>query len=280
MSQFQRENRYAVFKLKHLTEEQKQRLYDLTMELGPYNSVGECVVVEADWPNYEDTWAAIKAVSEGCYVPTAQLPDGMTLLGRRIAELTGQLHQAHAMHIDSVRHVWESRNCGSCSELAEKHDVMRAEIAALAATIFKTTKALTEAAYTLENELLPALEDKEPLEELIAEFRATIATTPKQCLLDIQANTFEQAKTPKSAKAGCIGEFVFTLENAGTCPECYENGHDDECTVCGGEANDDGTYDIEATVPWTTCKDIWKAMNQFAAADIRADLANASKGGE
>lgn len=95
MSQFQRETRYAVFKLKYLTEEQKQRLYDFSMELGPYNSVKECVVVESDWPNYEDTWAAIQAVHNGCYVPAAQLPDGMTLLGRRITELSAQLHDAN-----------------------------------------------------------------------------------------------------------------------------------------------------------------------------------------
>jgi hypothetical protein len=73
MSQFQRETRYAVFKLKYLTEEQKQRLYDFSMELGPYNSVKECVVVESDWPNYEDTWAAIQAVHSGCYVPSSQM---------------------------------------------------------------------------------------------------------------------------------------------------------------------------------------------------------------
>lgn len=95
MSQFQRETRYAVFKLKYLTEEQKQRLYDFSMELGPYNSVKECVVVESDWPNYEDTWAAIQAVHNGCYVPAAQLPDGMTLLGRRITELSAELHLAN-----------------------------------------------------------------------------------------------------------------------------------------------------------------------------------------
>jgi hypothetical protein len=101
MSQFQRETRYAVFKLKNLTEEQKQRLYDFSMELGPYNSVKECVVVESDWPNYEDTWAAIQAVHNGCYVPAAQMPDGMTLLGRRITDLTAQLHEANKV-IDHI----------------------------------------------------------------------------------------------------------------------------------------------------------------------------------
>jgi hypothetical protein len=73
MSEFQREHRYYVFKTKNLTEDQKQRLYDLQMELGPWNDVPECVVVESDWPNYQDTWSDIQAVSEGRFAPRAEL---------------------------------------------------------------------------------------------------------------------------------------------------------------------------------------------------------------
>lgn len=71
--QFQREHRYFVFKVKNLTQEQQQRLYDFEMELGPYNSVGECVVVEADWPNYQDTWDAIQAITEKRYISRGHL---------------------------------------------------------------------------------------------------------------------------------------------------------------------------------------------------------------
>lgn len=73
MSDFQKEHRYYVFKLKNLLEDQKQRLYALQMELGPWNDVPECVVVEADWPNYQDTWSDIQAVSEGRFTSRAEL---------------------------------------------------------------------------------------------------------------------------------------------------------------------------------------------------------------
>ncbi len=73
MSEFKKEQRYFVFKLKNLTQEQKQHLCDFEVEIGSHNSVGECVVVEADWPNYQDTWADIQAVSEGRFVSRSQL---------------------------------------------------------------------------------------------------------------------------------------------------------------------------------------------------------------
>ena len=49
----------------------------------------------------------------------------------RIAELEEQNAALAAMHVDNVRHIWESRNCGSCEELAEKHDALNATVAAL-----------------------------------------------------------------------------------------------------------------------------------------------------
>lgn len=67
--QFEREHRYFVFKVKNLTQEQQQRLFDFEMELGPRNSAGECVVVESDWPNYLETWDAIRDVSCGTFKP-------------------------------------------------------------------------------------------------------------------------------------------------------------------------------------------------------------------
>ena len=49
----------------------------------------------------------------------------------RITELEEQNAALAAMHVDNVRHIWESRNCGSCEELAEKHDALNATVAAL-----------------------------------------------------------------------------------------------------------------------------------------------------
>jgi len=64
-----RENRYLVFKrkdmLEHLTPEQQSFLEGIAfqIELGRKaceKSPIECVVVEHDWPMYEDTWQAIE----------------------------------------------------------------------------------------------------------------------------------------------------------------------------------------------------------------------------
>lgn len=49
----------------------------------------------------------------------------------RIAELEEQNAALATMHVDNVRHIWESRNCGSCEELAEKHDSLMATVAVL-----------------------------------------------------------------------------------------------------------------------------------------------------
>lgn len=57
---FKRENRYAVFKLKNLTEDQRRQLYDLQMELGPDNDI-DGVVVESHWPEYEPVWHMIES---------------------------------------------------------------------------------------------------------------------------------------------------------------------------------------------------------------------------
>lgn len=83
------------------------------------------------------------------------------------------------------------------------------------------------------------------------------------------ANAFERAAIPKSAKAGCIGEFSFVIENGRVCPVCYNDGHSKECELCNGESGEDGSADLTVTVPWDTCKEIWLAMNKFAAMDLR-----------
>ena len=69
-NEFKREERYIVFKLadveEHFTPGEKQQL----ARLAEVQRVGrseagkpllECVVVEADWPEYEPTWNAIEA---------------------------------------------------------------------------------------------------------------------------------------------------------------------------------------------------------------------------
>ena len=78
------EDRYIVFKLsdvvEHLTTAERlhlERLYEIQRvgrrEAGKAEL--ECVVVEADWPEYESTWRAIEARVTGAQ-PTPSIPEG------------------------------------------------------------------------------------------------------------------------------------------------------------------------------------------------------------
>jgi hypothetical protein len=65
MSDFQREERYVVFKLRDLVETEKDAVLRLANGINAQSI--ECVVVESDWPNYEHTWQTIERVSDGSY---------------------------------------------------------------------------------------------------------------------------------------------------------------------------------------------------------------------
>lgn len=58
-------------------------------------------------------------------------------------------------------------------------------------------------------------------------------------------------------KAECIGEFSFMVDVP--CGECLIEGEDEDCEVCGGEL----THEKAVTVPWDTCKKIYKTMAKF-----------------
>ena len=87
-TEFEREERYIVFKLpdveEHFTPGEKQQL----ARLAEVQRVGrseagkpplECVVVEADWPEYGPTWKAIEARMTGAQ-PTPIIPEGWKLV--------------------------------------------------------------------------------------------------------------------------------------------------------------------------------------------------------
>ena len=73
-TEFEREERYIVFKLsdveEHFTPGEKQQLARLVeVQRAGREEAGkaplECVVVESDWPEYEPTWNAIEARMTG-----------------------------------------------------------------------------------------------------------------------------------------------------------------------------------------------------------------------
>ena len=83
-AEFEREERYIVFKLsdveEHFTSGEKQQLARLAeVQRVGREEVGkpplECVVVESDWPEYEPTWEAIEARMTGTQ-PAPSVPDG------------------------------------------------------------------------------------------------------------------------------------------------------------------------------------------------------------
>lgn len=84
------------------------------------------------------------------------------------------------------------------------------------------------------------------------------------------AMAFEKASIPLRAKAGCIGEFNFIIEDAICCPQCWEEKSDD-CDMCNGKSGETGLSDLTATVPWDLCKDIWLRMNKFYAEQLREE---------
>lgn len=72
MSKFVRENRYLVAKVRDiesaLSAEEQSQLSALINKVELNRSHRgkaplECVVVESDWPNYQDTWNSIEALS-------------------------------------------------------------------------------------------------------------------------------------------------------------------------------------------------------------------------
>lgn len=62
MSEFNREERYVVFKLEHMDDEQIEFLDRVRRELP---DTVDCVVVESHWPEYSKVWQMIEDRVEG-----------------------------------------------------------------------------------------------------------------------------------------------------------------------------------------------------------------------
>jgi septal ring factor EnvC (AmiA/AmiB activator) len=80
MSKFEREQRYAVFKLSDMDAQQMQWLSECIVRL-PRR---QCVVVEADWPEYEPIWRMIERRVAG-------LPEELTAAQSELAALREEL---------------------------------------------------------------------------------------------------------------------------------------------------------------------------------------------
>ena len=107
MSNFKREERYIVVKLKRIDKETEE---DLREFLDSYwIPTEQCVVVEHDWPNYEHTWETIKQVIEGTFNPN------------EITNLRHQLQQAEARVAELHESLWHCLQCWEYDGISDEH---------------------------------------------------------------------------------------------------------------------------------------------------------------
>ena len=103
MSEFEREERYIVIKLKdvdnYLDDNYKDKLVAVCNEIADFRSLDNqeplnCVVIEDDWPMYEDTWKAIQEyVETGEYQKRYTQSDLDTLKAEYEAKIDGLLDE-------------------------------------------------------------------------------------------------------------------------------------------------------------------------------------------
>lgn len=110
---------------------------------------------------------------------------------------------------------------------------------------------------------------KEVVERYQQEAIETAKAQERFCIGRV-VDAFEKAQIPRHAKAGCIGEFNFIIEDGVCCPQCWEEQSAD-CDMCNGESDESGLSDLTATVPWGLCKDIWLRMNKIYAEQLRKE---------
>ena len=81
----------------------------------------------------------------------------------------------------------------------------------------------------------------------------------------------KEAGTPRHAKASCIGEHKFVLEDMNVCPECSIM-YDEECEVCGGDCDENGRSDLTVVVPWDTSKEIYTDMSKILIEQLEREI--------
>ena len=114
-TEFEREERYIVFKLsdveEHFTPGERQQLARLAVvQRAGRSEAGKpllrCVVVEKDWPEYEPTWKAIEARMTGAQpapsVPEDVMRDARRYLWLRNAALDWYVGPEYATYNDVV----------------------------------------------------------------------------------------------------------------------------------------------------------------------------------
>lgn len=90
MSEFKREERYIVLKLKNMYELERKRL-NHWLKVNDYEEFKtECVVVESDWPIYEEAWDMVQRLAEGREQKIAELQTKLAESEARLARPTDE----------------------------------------------------------------------------------------------------------------------------------------------------------------------------------------------
>jgi len=104
MSEFTREPRYIVIKRSDLNAIEHKLLHDFIDQ--HLVKIRDCVVVEADWPEYEPTW---KAIEKRCNPDSIKSAASLKLLP---CPLCGEQHVNLRGYADSDGQFVECPNCG------------------------------------------------------------------------------------------------------------------------------------------------------------------------
>lgn len=124
MAEFKREERYVVVKLKDIDDETQQELRDWLKSWQVPTC--ECVVVESDWPIYEQTWDAVQRLAEGRPQRAEELEAERDALAKRIND--EDVSQILKLIEDECRY-WhgrdEVRRGGYANLLAEAKEIIR-----------------------------------------------------------------------------------------------------------------------------------------------------------
>lgn len=83
--------------------------------------------------------------------------------------------------------LYELRQEQQIEALKAERDALAAQVKYTLSDVFSVSEALFESISVLEGELLPCLEDKEPLEELINKFRNVLGKSPKEHMQEMQS---------------------------------------------------------------------------------------------
>lgn len=119
MSEFKREERYIVVKLKNIGNAELERKFRHMISHELQVPTVECLVVESDWPIYEEAWDMVQRLAEGREQKIDQLQrqnDELNLIKSRYEALIFAVETKHpdeSRHETALRYIQQAENRGN-----------------------------------------------------------------------------------------------------------------------------------------------------------------------